>query len=318
MTTGRWDRLPLAPDAHRAAAELDTVLPRPLHTLGVAGARRLADGLRPSGTPTPVHQVRDLIVLGEHGPIPVRRYQARPTAAAGTVVYLHGGGWTLGSLDGVDEICRALASRTDRAVISVDYRLAPEHRYPIPLQDCFAALRWVFEDLGRTAGSHAGVVLAGDSAGGTLALGTSALAACAGTPVAGQVLVYPAITVNEPTPSRIAYADGPLITTEDVEWFWSNYLRGPDDERDGLAVPAARNELGGLPPSLVITAECDPLRDEGESFAERLLSAGVAAEVHRIPGVFHGFFTEVGTFSGTEIAVDLAARWIRHGLTDSD
>jgi acetyl esterase len=221
----------------------------------------------------------------------------------------------VGSLDGVDAVCRAIANRSNCAVVSVDYRLAPEHKYPIPLHDCADAVAHLARhgrELGLD-GSRIGV--AGDSAGGNLAAAVALLARdTALCELACQVLVYPAIEFAVDRPSWRQHADGPLITTTDVLWFWANYLRDEHDRHDPLAVPSAAASLAGLPRALVVTAAVDPLRDGGEAFAARLRADGVEASASRYDGVFHGFFTEVGTFRATDSAVSEAARFLRDSL----
>ncbi|MFC4945097.1 alpha/beta hydrolase [Pseudonocardia sp. GCM10023141] len=308
--TGRLD-----PDAMAVARSLSRILPRPFHELGVADSRAVAADLRPRGEPEPIHEVRDSEIPGRNGLVPIRLYRPQGAVELPVAIYFHGGGWTVGSLDGVDAVCRAIANRSGCVVVSVDYRLAPEHKYPTPLHDCVDAVAHLAlrgAELG-VDGTRIGLV--GDSAGGNLA---AAVALWARDTVLlklrCQVLVYPATEFAVDRPSWSEHADGPLITTADVMWFWGNYLRDEGDRRDPFAVPAAAASLAGLPRTLVITAAVDPLRDSAEAFAARLLADGVDASASRYDGVFHGFFTEIGTFRATDAAVSEAARFLRNSL----
>lgn len=308
--TGRLD-----PEARAVARSLPRILPQPFHELGVARSRAIAAALRPSGEPEPIHEIRDDDIPGRNGPVPVRLYRPRGAAELPIIVYLHGGGWTVGSLDGVDAVCRALANRSECAVLSVDYRLAPENKFPTPLHDCADVLAHVARRGADLGVDGTRIALVGDSAGGNLAAAT-ALTARDTDPngLTCQVLVYPATEYNVDRPSWREHADGPLITARDVMWFWDNYLRNVEDRSDPLAVPAAATSLAGLPRTLVITAAVDPLRDGAEAFAARLRADGVDTSVTRYDGVFHGFFTEIGTFRATDMAVSEAVQFLRTSL----
>lgn len=310
----RWAHLSLMPDARVALQQLDAVLTAPFHSLGVEEARTIVAGLRPSIGDS-IHAVEDFEIPGTHGPIPVRLY--RPTDGPGlpVLLYFHGGGWTLGSTDGVDACCRRLARLSDCAVLSVEYRLAPEHKFPIPLDDCFDALTWVAQH-GSTRGvDGTTVAVAGDSAGGNLAIAVCLRARDFGGPaIVMQVLAYPAFARPEHFSSFIEYADAPVLTARDCEWFLSNYVRGDADYADPYAIPAAASTLAGLPPAFVVSAEIDPLRDCAEDYARRLIATGVAAELRRYDGVCHGFFTEVGTLTAADAAVAEAASRVRRAF----
>ncbi|MGK5529750.1 alpha/beta hydrolase [Streptomyces sp. URMC 129] len=301
----------LDPDAQAAADLLARLLPRPLHQLGVAGAREWTRRHLSRNPPPPVHEVTDHLVPGADPgvEIPVRVYRPGPGSGLPVLLYLHGGGWTLGGVDRVDPLCRTLANRTGCLVASVEYRLAPEHKFPAPLQDCHAALAWVTAHAARLGADPARTAIGGDSAGANLATAVCLLARDRGEPLpVFQLLVYPAMEYAEPRPSWIEYADGPLLTVGDVLWFWDLYLRDEADRANPLAVPATAPSLRGLPPAFVVTAECDPIRDDGEHFARRLRDDGVEAAVKRYPGVFHGFFPQVGVYARTAEAIDDAAR----------
>ncbi|WP_133917253.1 alpha/beta hydrolase [Streptomyces sp. NBC_00582] len=305
----------LDPDAQASADLLKELLPRPLHTLGVAGAREWVRA-RASDLPPPViHEVYDRTVPGAEAEIPVRVYRPGPEAGLPVLVYLHGGGWTVGGLNGVDALCRTLSTAAGCVVVSVDYRLAPEHKFPEPLDDCFRALTWVSSHAAELGADSSRIAIGGDSAGANLSVAVCLLARDrGGPPIVFQLLAYPPTEYGVPRPSWTEYADGPLITSDDVLWFWDQYLRDEADRADPLAVPANARDLRGLPPAFIITAECDPLRDGGEDFARRLREDGVRSAAKRYPGVFHAFFTEVGTIARAKEAVDDAARHLVHAF----
>ena len=225
-----------------------------------------------------VHAVEDF----EVGGVPVRLYGPEAADRLPVVVYFHGGGWVIGSLDTHDGLCRALANRAGCRVAAVDYRLAPEHRFPAAVDDSWAVTRWAFEQTTPVA-------VAGDSAGGNLAAVMALRARDAGFRLAAQVLVYPVLDHDLDRPSYRAKADGYGLTRAGMRWFWDHYL-GPDgDGAHPHASPIRADDFSGLPPAIVITAEYDPLRDEGEAYAEALDAAGVPVVVQRYDGMIHGF-----------------------------
>lgn len=218
------------------------------------------------------------------------------------VVYLHGGGFVLGSLDSHDQLCRSLAVGVGSAVVAVGYRLAPEHPFPAAIDDAWSATRWVFErgpDLGVDVTR---VAVAGDSAGGNLAAAIAQLACDAALALRSQVLIYPVIDRQLDRPSMVDNAEGYVLERADMEWFWQQYDPEGRAASDPTAVPLARGDLSGLAPALVITAEHDPLRDEGEEYAARLKDAGVATNVLRFDEVFHGFIQMPGLLSAADEA----------------
>lgn len=299
----------LDPDAQAIADLLDQMLPGPLHQLGVAGARAFVDQMNEHAPPpAPVQAVTDREIPGPAGPIPIRIY--RPIADAGlpVLVYFHGGGWTIGSLDQVDPVCRALANRADCLVVSVDYRLAPEHPFPAAVEDCYAAVQWVAQHGAELSADSSRLAVGGDSAGGNLAAAVSLLARDDNGPrIALQLLIYPATEYAVPRASWLEHAKAPLLTTDDVLWFWAQYLPDAADRADPRATPSSATDLTGLPPAFVITAEYDPIRDDGEGYARRLAEAGVEVTATRYPGVFHGFFGFVGMLARTDEALRDAA-----------
>ncbi|MER5888119.1 alpha/beta hydrolase fold domain-containing protein [Streptomyces sp. NPDC001941] len=255
-----------------------------------AEARRVLDAApRDPSPPLPVGGVEDRTVPGPEGApeLPVRIYRPEGPGPYPVVVFLHGGGWVLCGLDSHDGTCRALCREARAVVVSVDYRLAPEVRFPAPVEDAYAALSWADAHLADLEG--ASLVVAGDSAGGNLAAAAALLARERGGPaIALQALVYPALDAARDTTSFRENATGYFLTAAHVDWFWEQYL-GPDGDGGHPLASPLRADPAGLPPAHVVTAGCDPLRDEGQVYAQRLRASGVEASESRHPGLFHGF-----------------------------
>jgi Esterase/lipase len=206
-----------------------------------------------------------------------------------TLVYYHGGGWVIGDLDSHDETCRVLASEADCLVVSVDYRRSPEHKFPTPLEDCYTAFEWVFENAESMQIDTDSVLIGGDSAGGNLAAAVALLARDnEGPEIARQVLIYPVTDYGFDTPSYEENGDGGLLSRADMEWFWDHYLRDEIDGKNPYASPLQARRLEGLPPTIVITCGLDPLRDEGATYAKRLEEAGVPVTYHNYEDCIHG------------------------------
>jgi acetyl esterase len=233
------------------------------------------------------------------------------------LVYLHGGGFTVGNLETSDSTATELANASGCAVVNVDYRLAPEHPFPTPLEDCYAALSWVVDHAGALGVDGARIAVGGDSAGGNLSAAVCLLAKQRGGPaVRFQLLIYPCVDARMSYPSIKQNGEGYLLTETGMRWFWDNYLAGGADPEDPLLSPvyASVDDLAGLPPALVITAEYDPLRDEAEAYAERLRQAGVPVETSRYDGMVHGFVPMSQMWDAAQKAVDEAARALRAAL----
>jgi acetyl esterase len=274
------------------------------------------------GPPEAVAKVEDRRIAGPRGDIPLRLYW--PAAggphqgeACGAAVFFHGGGWVVGDLATHDNLCRALANAAGCIVAAVDYRLAPEHKFPAAPEDAFAATRWVQANaasLGIEAdGEHKPrVAVVGDSAGGNLAAVVSLMCRDRGVPLpALQVLIYPILDYDVETPSYRAYAQGYLLTRDAMKWFWKQYLLRDADGYEPYASPLRASDLAGLPPALVMTAEFDPLRDEGEAYAQRLKSSGVPTRLVRYDGMIHGFLRRLTTFPAAKAALAEVSRELR-------
>jgi acetyl esterase/lipase len=288
----------------------------PLHHQSVEQARafHVADAAALNGPPAPVAAVADRLVPGPAGELPVRVYTPEGSPPFPIVVFFHGGGWVVGTLDTYDPLCRALAAATPAVVVSVDYRLAPEHRWPAAVEDAYAATEWASRNAAALGGAQHRLAVAGDSAGGNLAAVVALGARDRGGPtIAFQLLVYPVLDAAADTASWREYADGFYLTAAGMRWYWDHYL-GEADGAAPDASPARAAFLGGLPPALVIVASHDILRDEGEAYAARLADAGVAAAATRIPGVVHGFFRWRAVTPAADQALQQAAGALRTAL----
>jgi acetyl esterase len=256
-----------------------------------------------AGEPQPVFAIEDRDADG----VPVRIYRPSPDPELPVVVYLHGGGWTIGSVEQFDPILRQVANTTEAIVVAPDYRLAPEHPFPAPLDDCWQAVQWTAKNAASFGGDPSRLALMGDSAGGNLSAVCALLARDAGAPdIAMQVLVYPVTNCEFTTSSYAENRDGYLLTQEEMRWFFSCYCRGGVDPSDWRISPLRAPDVAGVAPALVITAEFDPLRDEGEAYARRLQDAGVPVEVKRYDGMIHAFFGLSGAFDASRDALSLA------------
>lgn len=255
-----------------------------------AGFRMLTVGMRDPATLAKVRAVEDLTLPGS---VPARVYRPEADGPVPTVVFLHGGGFVIGDLETHDDHARLISAEVGAVVLSVDYRLAPEHPWPAGLEDCLAATRWALAHVDELGADAARVAVAGDSAGGNLSAAiTLQLRGSDGPQLAAQLLLYPATDFEEESthPSRQENAKGYLLTDDDMAWFGEQYVPEGADRRDPRLSVLHAGDLSGLPPAVVATAEYDPLRDEGEAYAEALAAAGVPVVQHRYDGLIHGFF----------------------------
>jgi len=288
----------------------------PLERQSVEQARafHVQDAPALNGPPAPVAAVADRPVPGPAGELPVRVYTPEGEPPFPIVVFFHGGGWVVGTLDTYDPLCRALAAATPAVVVSVGYRLAPEHRWPAAVEDAYAATVWASRNAAGLGGAQHRLAVAGDSAGGNLAAVVALGARDRGGPaIAFQLLVYPVLDVAGDTASWRAYADGYHLTAAGMRWYWDHYLGGADGAAPD-ASPLRAAFVGGLPPALVIGAEYDILRDEGEAYAARLAEAGVDARASRHAGVVHGFVRWRALTGAAEDALQEAAAALRSAL----
>ncbi len=283
--------MPLDPDARLILDMLGAAFPGELFEGDPVAVRaRMETWPRLPGEE--VANVEDRTIPGPAGEIPVRIYTPADRSTGGVLTWFHGGGWVVGNLDGADATCRSLANRTGCVVVSVDYRLAPEARFPAGPDDCFAATKWVAENAKSLGADPAKLAVGGDSAGGNLAAVVAQLAKASGGPkIAFQLLAYPVTDYGLDTGSYHQNKSGYLLTRDSMDWFWHLYLNSKDEGAEPKASPLRAPDLAGLPPAMVITAEFDPLRDEGEAYASALQAAGVPTTAVRYVGQIHGFFT---------------------------
>ena len=263
--------------------------------------------------PPELESAKELSIPAPHGSIPARIYTPKTLrkkdGLAPCLIFFHGGGWVIGNLDSHDVVCRKLAHEGELIVISVDYRLAPEHRFPAAVEDALSATQWVASHARELGIDAARLSVGGDSAGGNLAAVTALAARATGPKLASQVLIYPATDFAMNTPSHSEPETSILLTHSVVKWFCNHYLGGADIN-DWRASPA-RAKLEGLPPAYVLVAGADPLRDEGNEYAERLKQAGVPVTYRYFPGQFHGFFTMGKLLNQANIAASEISAWLK-------
>ncbi|WBL82143.1 alpha/beta hydrolase [Bradyrhizobium xenonodulans] len=266
--------------------------------------------------PPELARIAELAIPAPHGAIPARIYEPkaprRHDGLSPALVFFHGGGWVIGDLDSHDVVCRQLAVEGALIVISVDYRLAPEHKFPAAADDAVAATKWIAAHARELGIDASRLAIGGDSAGGNLAA-VVALAARDGDgpAIAGQVLIYPAVDFAMTHGSHREPETSVLLTHSVIRWFRDHYLNGAADIHDWRASPARAKKLAGLPPAYVLTAGADPLRDEGDEYAERLKQAGVAVATRHYPGQFHGFLTMGKLLNQANIAVSEIGAWLK-------
>lgn len=301
--------MPLHPQAQALLLGLEQLGAPPFES-GTPQQARDARNARRIPATEQVHEIRDL----DAGGVPCRLYRPSTDDSLGLLVYLHGGGWLLGDLDSHDNVCRSLANRSGHAVLSVDYRLAPEHPFPAPLGDAIQATRWAFANATSFGCDPSRIGIGGDSAGANLA---AVVAQIAPIPLRLQMLIYPVTDCRCVSPSYTENATGYFLTAAAMGWFIDHYLSGgegsPDDPRVSPLL-ADDVTLRATPPALVITAEFDPLRDEGDQYAQRLATLGVATTHVRFSGMFHGFFSMPEFVDDAKAAHALAAQALSSAL----
>jgi acetyl esterase len=298
--------MPLDPQAQRLIDAMAALNLKPVEESTVEEARESIRARTPALGPfEDVAAVVDHRVPVAGGEITVRAYSPGGRGPHPALVYYHGGGWVIGDLYTHDGICRSLANAARCAVLSVDYRLAPEWKYPVAADDSYAALEWAVANAARLEIDPRRIAVGGDSAGGNLATVVALMAReRSGPALVHQVLIYPVTDHDLNTRSYVENATGYVLTREGMRWFWNHYLGRDAQGREPHASPLRASSLAGLPPALVITAEYDPLRDEGEAYAARLRDAGVPVTLTRYPGMFHGFIRMTRFLDQARIAHD--------------
>jgi len=308
----------LDPQAQQVLNQLAALDPKPITQLSPAEARRqpspadavkaLLDQQGKSTAPQPVGNVDNIRIPGPAGQIPARIYTPQGSGPFPVLVYYHGGGWVIADLDTYDASARALASASNSVVVSVHYRQAPEHKFPAAPDDAYAAYQWAVTDAARFNGDPRNVAVAGESAGGNLAAVVSRRARDAGIQLpTHQLLIYPVTNYAFDTESYREQANAKPLNADMMRWFWGHYLNNPADGANPDASPLRAQNLRGLPPATVITAEIDPLRSEGKAYADRLREAGVPVEYKNYPGMPHEFFGMSAVLDKAQDAVQLAA-----------
>jgi acetyl esterase len=290
--------------------KLEALNPRPPLSSGTPTEARadLRHAVRVvAGKPIALADVRETTIAGGDGPLPARLFvpdEAEATTPGPLIVYYHGGGWVAGDLDTHDQPCRLLAKASGARVLSVDYRLAPEHRFPAPVADALAAFYDAVASADRLGADPARIAVAGDSAGGHLAAVTAQQAVIDGGPTpAFQLLIYPVTDLVDTAPSRLTFAEGFVLTKENMDWYEEQFLGAEVDRRDPRVSPLLGEGLGACAPALVVTAGFDPLRDEGEAYALKLSQAGVRAILRRHSGYVHGFTHALSVGAGPREAI---------------
>jgi acetyl esterase len=267
---------------------------RPIEAMTPAEARAQMEETARSrkAEPLPVARIEERMIAGPAGPIRLRLYWPEATGPVPAIAYYHGGGHVIGSLDTHDPIARNLCAGAAALVVSVDYRMGPEDKFPAAVEDCFAALRWLHGNAASLGADPGRLGVHGDSAGANLAAVMALMARDPGNPpLRLQSLVYPVADYTLSSPSYATFAEGyGLLTRAAMVWFQQHYLRSPEDAEDWRASPIKAASLAGVAPAIVVTAECDVLHDDGERYAEALRHAGVAVEYREYPGMIHGFF----------------------------
>ena len=295
--------MPLDPQA-QAVLEQTAALGLPAaHTVSPQEAR--ANGkLRPRSPGPEVARVEDRTIPGPDGEVPVRIYTPEGFGPFPILVWYHGGGWVVGDLDSADGTSRHLTVGAGCVVVSVDYRLAPETKFPGPAEDCYSATQWAADNAAALGADPARLAVGGDSAGGNLAAAISLMARDRGGPaIVHQLLVYPVTERNFGTNSYQSNADGFGLSQDAMKWYWQHYLASDADAQNPYAAPLCATDLSGLPSALVITAEYDPLCDEGEAYAGKLREAGVPTQCSRYDGMTHGFFGQAAVVDKAKLAV---------------
>ena len=289
----------------------------PLAEQGVEEVRRLNRMRVPmlAGEPEPVEWIEDTRVPGPWGPIGCRIYAPVRGEPLPALLYLHGGGWVIGDIDSHDSVCRALARRAGCVVLSVEYRLAPEHQFPAAPEDAWAALLWLHENAAAIGADPDRLAVGGDSSGGNLAAVLARWARDRGGPrIAAQVLIYPVTDFDLDTPSYRTVGTGYGLTRESMRWYWEQYLNDPSDGASSDASPLRATDLSNLAPALVITCELDPLESEGSAYAAALAAAGVRVEHIHEAGMIHGYVRMAGVIGRARKSWDDCAGFLRREL----
>lgn len=302
----------LDPQVQAMLEQMEKAGAPPMHTLSPKEARA-AHLARRKAKGEEVGQIIDRTIPGPNGDIPIRIYYPRQQKDVKwpILVYYHGGGWVIGSIESHDAVCRSLTNGAECIVVSVDYRLGPEHKFPAALEDSFAALEWISEQAESFGGDHTKIAVGGDSAGGNLATVCTIKAKENQSPkVMYQLLIYPSTGVG-PTQSNEENGEGFILTKDLMDWFRKHYLNHPDDAKNPYFSPYLYDDVSGLPSAFVITAEYDMLRDDGKAYANKLAAAGVPVSYRDYPGMIHGFIGMANVLDQGKRALEDASQALR-------
>ncbi|TXH05958.1 MAG: alpha/beta hydrolase [Nevskiaceae bacterium] len=303
--------MPLHPQAQalvNAMAAMPPLDPAALPLPALRAAMNASGAYAPGDA---VARIEERVIDGPGGPLRLRLFVPEASGPWPVTLFFHGGGFVVCNLDTHDNLCRCLAQRAGTLVVSVDYRLAPEAKFPAAVDDACAALRWVHAHAATLGGDATRLAVAGDSAGGNLAAVAAQWAPAQGITLAHQLLLYPVTDAGMHTASYRAFAEGYVLSATMMRWFFEQYLPGPQSVDDARASPLRARSLAGLAPATVFTAEYDPLCDEGEAYAEALRAAGVDTQLHRWPGQIHGFISMLGALDDADRALTAAAAALR-------
>ncbi len=313
----RGSHVPLDTQAQFFLEQVKRANSPPLHSLGAEKAREAyaqrPDYLAPEYVE--LWRVENRCISIEDQPsIPVRIYTPQePQQPLPILVFYHGGGMVIGTLDSYDTLCRQLAKQANYIVVSVDYRLAPEHKFPAAVEDAYAALVWAYNNAQTIGGNPDSIVVGGDSAGGNLAAVSAIIARDNQTmSLQAQLLIYPATAPKADSASQLSFAEGYFLERETILWFHNSYIRNDLDRNDYRYAPLIAPSLSQLPPALVIVAGYDPLRDEGAAYAQRLQDSGVEVELSEYSGMFHPFVSLAGVLDEGKRAIEECAAMLRH------
>ncbi len=293
-------------------ARLEEAWPEPVLSLPVDVWRERVERLSAAArTPYPEGLDVETRIIDGPRPVRVRIYRPRVSQPLPALIYMHGGGWVIGSIDSHDSITAAIAADTPCIVISVDYARAPEHPFPAPMEDCRAVVAWTFANASAVGIDPAAIFVGGDSAGGNLAAAMTIAFRDGPLQLRGQLLLYPCVDVDFQRPSYISEAQAPYLKAAEMIWFWNQYCPDADQRRNPLAVPIRCENLSGLPPAFVVVAEHDPLRDDGHVYAERLKAAGVAVTFRPGLGLIHGFVRARALCDAAQAEHEAMTQWLR-------
>ncbi len=311
--------MPLHPEAALFLEQVARQSTPSVETLPIELTRRAAlMGIRPGPHPPELAKVENRSIPRPDGTLlPVRIYVPVGAGLFGICLYFHGGGWVLNNIDTHDDLVRRLAATSRCVFINVDYRLAPDHKFPAAIDDAYTALTWACETAQEFQGDPGRIAVAGDSAGGNLAAVLCLMSRDrGGPPIAFQALIYPITDCDFERPSYRSNAEGYFLTRSEMIWFWNHYVSSPEQMREPYASPLLAPSLKNLPPATILTAEYDPLRDEGEAYANALQQAGVPVAFHRYPGMIHAFIRRVEQFETARTAIQEIGQQIRAAIGD--